>query len=366
MVILSLLRVAFYLSICVIASILLCFFLFKFKEYLYKWQSADVDIKIIGAAPFVVLIVLFIVYDLHDSTEGYFSLVSMMLKIIGISLAIVAAIIAFRNYRRKSGDKLSYLCSSSTQDIVSLILRNEKDKTISIFAIDVVLKSGERIRLVNFFWPIINPLNLSAFETRRIDLGKVHLYSGRNPRDLNIKGIKKLICITANGESVVEKFPIDSLKSKFVEKNKILLANRIRNIASGYENRDVDSSAEYWLYIKEEESIDGESWNDNHVLTGYVLEEIFILTNQSLKYLDNLGRNRLKEYCFSYIHEKKVYGEYNPNKKRIVPPDGEYLINGFFWDSDWERYGQSQQGENHFYYLFLDKIEKIKINNAYD
>lgn len=337
----------------------------KKKRNIDLWKGSDSDERLILLVIIIVIPILCVVWVVSDTREGYTSVLSFMMQFIGISLAILAAIIAFRNYRRKSGDKFSYVSGGNKREISILLLRNEKDKTTSIFAIDVVLVTGERIRLVNFLWPIINPLNLSAFQTKKIEFEKVHLYGGRNPKDFDFKKVLELICITPSGEYEADKFTIDSLRSEFVEKNEILLANRIRNIASGWESKDIDPVAEYWLHLHESESIEGESWHENHVLTGYVSGGVFILTNQSLRYLDNLDRDGLKKYCLIHIHEKKVYGEYNPNNKSMITPDGEFLINGFFWDSDWERYAESKRGDNHHYYLFIEEVEKIKIDNAH-
>lgn len=366
MIFLILIRAAFYLLLSIVASVIFCFFLFKSKDYLRRWSTADADVKIIGITSIIVVVILLIIYDLSDSQGGYLPLISMMLRVIGISLAIVAAIIAFRNYRRKSGDKLSYVSGGNKREISVLLLRNEKDKTTSIFAIDVVLVTGERIRLVDFLSPIINPLNLSAFQTEKIELEKVHLYGCHSPKSFNFQKVLKVICITSSGEYEARTFTIDSLREDFLKKNKILLANRIRNIAVGYEDRDIDPKAEYWLYLKKycmgyngimEEQ--GE-----YILTGFLDDQHFFLTDDSLSYINDPKRRTLKKYCENLIHTKKVDGQYSSAQKAYADRDGyEYLINGFFWEDN--MYSKTQNS-NDFPSLLLDRVEKIVINNAYD
>lgn len=331
-------------------------------QYMRNWKDTYTDRVIIVVAICFTVVILSYIFLFFDKVSIYEKEITLMGQTAGFILALVAATIAFRNYLRKSGDKLSYIAASTNTDIRALILRNEKDKSTSLFAIDIVLTSKERIRLVNFFWPIINPLNLSAFETKKIDLGKVHLYGDKNPRNFKIREIKKLICITANGESFAETFPVDSLRPEFVEKEKVLLANRIKNIVSGYENKDIDPAAEYWLYFEDGGSINGSSWEEEHVLTGFLSEHVFYLTKDSINYINKPNKTALKQYCLENIHAKKVAGKYSLTNK-AYDESGEYLINGFFWEFDW--YRTTYQADD-YSYCILEKIEKIEINNSYD
>ena len=343
-------------------NLILNFFRRRISQYIDLWKKWDTDYKIIVFTSFIGIIGLCLIYVTANKDAGLQSVFSIMMQFIGLSLATVAAIIAFRNYRRKSGDKLSYVSGGNKRNIAVLILRNEKDKTTSIFAIDAVLKSGEIVRLVNFFWPIINPKNLSAFETKKIELGKVHLYGDRNPSDLNMKEIEELICITANGPIPAERFPIDALRPAYVEKKGILLANRIKNIVSGYENKDIDPAAEYWLYFEDGGSINGSSWEEEHVLTGFLSEHVFYLTKDSINYINKPNKTTLKQYCLENIHAKKVAGKYSLIDK-AYDESGEYLINGFFWEFDSYR---TSYPADYYSYCILKKIEIIEINNSYD
>lgn len=373
MLAIKLLSAIFIITFFIASSILLGLFVLRVKsvmKYLQKrkksLKESDIDKAIIYIGLFIGAITLFSTFYFADESNSNQDIILFTVQITGFILAFIAAIIAFRNYLRKSGDKLSYTYVSTSTDISMLILRNEKDKTTSLFAIDIILKSGERIRLVNFFWPIVKPLNLSAFDTKTIDLGKVHLYGDRNPKEFNIKEISKLICITANGPSDADRFPTDSFTKKFRDKHGILLANRIRNIASKYKYKDIDPQAEYWLYFHEGETYRGESWSEKYILTGYLVDRVFFLTNQSLTDLEKPNMKSLKEYCLNCIHHKKIAKNYSTNKKDYQNSDGEYLVNGFFWDSDHERYLITDHKNHYQYYLFLDEIEKIVINNCYD
>ena len=364
MIILTLLKVSFYLFLVIAIWVSFALFGGNLRALLKKWKQADLDIKIVSFFPPILLITLLIAFDLYVPEErGYVPLIALMIQLSGITLASVAAIIAFRNYRRKSGDQISYVKEEYKGGIDLLILRNEKDKATVILAIDVVLKSGKRIRLVNFFWPITSPLSLSAFETKKIELGKVHLYGDLPSSSLRNKGISKLICITPSGEVVARGFTISALKDDFIAENEILIARRIRNIAPGYENKDIDSRAEYWVYFDEVRYRNGGDDSLIHILTGFVEDKIFYLTNDSLEYLKDPLHKTLNIYCLRYIHKKEVHGEYKTIiKERDHPYSNEYLVNGFFWGDDLDMIDVEFDRID---YALLQKIEKIEITNCY-
>lgn len=334
------------------------------EEQRKSLKESTIDKSIIILASLIATLAIYFTFNPNNIITEYLPKITLAIQLSGFILAFVAATIAFRNYLRKSGDKLSYIMAAAETYISMLILRNEKDKSTSLFAIDIILINGERIRLVNFLWPIVNPLNLSAFETKKIDLSRVHLYGDRNPKDFNIEKISQFICITANGESYAKEFPIDSLTDDYVEKNKILLANRIQNIAIGYENQDIDPKAEYWLYIKEAIHIHGATEETNHVLQGFVIDNIFFLTNDSLNYINDPSRKILKKYCEQLIHNKKIYGKYSKHKKIYGDlHSAEYLINNFFWEDEWDiRVADYHKGN----YCLLEYIEKLVIHNGTD
>lgn len=357
MIIFTLLKASFYLLLVMVVWVLFALFWGNLGTLINKWKQADLDIKIVSFFPPILFIALLIAFDLYDPTErGYVSLITLMIQLSAITLASVAAVIAFRNYRRKSGDGLFYAMGSNRPYIPVVILYNIKDKQAFILAIDVVLSNGTRIRMVDFLLSE-EPFSLAAFETKMLKLGKVFKYNDQAAAGFSFKNIKEFICITPNGETIAKRLILPVMTHKYVKENNILRALRVRNKPPKYGTRALDLDAKYWVYISENVQNRYEQYSSIHTLTGFIVGNKFYLTNESLNYLEN-ERSGIKAYCLNTFHKKEVVGSYK--EKSIRHEDGSYLINGLFWQEDWT----IEAGVNsEFDICVLDKIEKIKMDN---
>lgn len=334
-------------------------FLGNLEKLINKWKKSDLDIKIVSLFPPGLFIFLLVAIDLYDPKDrGYIPLVTIMIQLFAITLASAAAVIAFRNYRRKSGDGLFYVTTKKGSHIPLLILYNTKDKQAFIFAIDIELTSGERVRLVDFIQSM-EPFNLSAFETKLLPLKPVFSYDGRDPVELNNKDIKDVICITPNGEIFARRLRVPPLNNDYIKENNIYRALRIQNKPTEYGTRALDLDAQYWVYISEKVRNRYEEYSSTHILTGFIVVDKFYLTNESFSYLEN-ERNGIKAYCLNTFHGKKVEGSYR--EKSIRYEDGSYLINGLFFQEDW-REDADYLGE--FDICVLTQIDKMLIDNKH-
>lgn len=357
MIMFSLLRASFYLSIIIIFLVLFTLFWGNLGKLIKRWKKSDIDIKIVSLFPIILFVVLLMAFDLYDPKDhGYIPLITIMIQLFAITLASAAAIIAFRNYRRKSGDGLFYMAPKKGPYIPLLILYNTKDKQAFIFAIDIILTGGERVRLVDFIQSM-KPFNLSAFETKMLPLNPVFLYDEKDPAELNNKDIKDVICITPNGEILARRLEAPALRNDYIQENNIYRALRVRNKPDQYEGRSLDLNAKYWVYISEKVRNRYEEYSSIHILTGFIIGDKFYLTNESLDYLEN-ERQGIRVYCLNTFHEKEVVGSYK--EKSIHYEDGSYLINGLFWQEDWTI---EADVNSEFDIYVLDKIEKIKTDN---
>ncbi|UNM96062.1 hypothetical protein MMG00_12810 [Ignatzschineria rhizosphaerae] len=337
---------------CLLLLIALSLFLYEIcglKKLFKWWLGLDFDTKIIGTAPCILLIILVLIFLVSDTTEGYKSIVSMMLQVSGVSLGLVAATIAFRNYLRKSGDKISYIpIKMNTNEGYSFLLHNQKDKQAFVFAIDAVLaKNKKRIRLVDYSKPPMELITISPFGSQQIDLPKADKYGDSDLLSFDIEEVSHLICITTNGEMKVEEQIFKSLSDKYIEQENIIRSNYIINKPLEYDF-EVSPKARYWVFFDYSYSTSYSGISSSRaILTAYIENGQFLVC----ECMDNkINDKRYYSYILEKAHKKTVdesnYCSYGDKKAS----EGTYLVNGLL------------EQELHIDYILKPAIKIISIN----
>lgn len=282
------------------------FFNSKKQKCIDIWSEYDSDERIIALAFLIGTPLLCVIYVVSDKRDGLQPVFAIMMQFIALTLASVAATIAYRNYRRKSGNQISNIFFGDKSEIKSVLLQNEKDKAVTIFAIDVLLESKDIVRIFTLFQSE-KPIILSAFESRHIYLDDVHSYEGRNPKNFDFTKMSESYCITTNGKVPLNQLNITELSDKYMNDHNLLQGYKIIYKPEKYKIGFVDHRARYWLYFRESKqgAILGTSDYVDHVLTGLVEDGRFYITNESLKYIEENIENYLQSILKS-IHDKPL------------------------------------------------------------
>lgn len=151
------------------------------------------------------------IYEIGESLEAFSKALSSHFQL-SVLIALVALYVAFRNYRRKSG-VLIYGGASISKDHLSshpyvsdLILENQKDRAVTIYAI--YLKVGH-----NYYLEIENlennPLVLKPYESLRKSYTRAYVYSSSTSlvslrKLLDDRNVKRRVALsTAMGRYIV-------------------------------------------------------------------------------------------------------------------------------------------------------------------
>lgn len=143
-------------------------------------------------------------------------------------LAVTAFVLAYLNFNRKHGSALSgnFVYDYSAQEvpyIKEINIYNEKDRTTSIFSINLILNKKQTIKIVEYK---PNPLKLSAFTLEKIELLPVFKYSNITTYpDFSLDKIK-IECLTETGSVVIS----NKYFSKTVESEALRLSLDIPNV----------------------------------------------------------------------------------------------------------------------------------------
>lgn len=256
----------------------------------YEKYKTDTDYKII----YTVLIMLFIVSVLvwlypAFVEDGHYdkTTIALQIQLITVCLAIIAASIAFRNYQRKSGQDLYYLTLKNTKldfpHINALILYNNKDRAVAIFAIDIIiLKTKQCIRI---FQDNSAPILVSAYSSEVIRFEPISKYTKKLALKNFFANKIQVICLTHN-ENIEAKYTNNErLGNQY--KQKCIFPKTVTNIPKGYNSKIVPSDDTYWLHIIESELVlyeDGRSFigeKSSH-LTGHFKDDILQINIDSI------------------------------------------------------------------------------------
>ncbi len=151
------------------------------------------------------------IYEIGVSLDAFFKALSTHFQL-SILIALVALYVAFRNYRRKSGI-LIYGGASISKDYLSsypyvsdLILENQKDRAVTIYAIYLKVGHNYYLEIENLEG---NPLVLKPYESLRKSYTRAYVYTSSTSlvslrRLLNDVNVKKRVALsTAMGRYIV-------------------------------------------------------------------------------------------------------------------------------------------------------------------
>ena len=168
-----------------IQRIQIALFLFRvnvISKHTYRYKKND-DFRIIYNASIVLFILSLTIwiFPLFKNIEYDYNIITLQVQAITICLATVAAIIAFKNYQRKSGDNLYFNIIHNNNGIPylqNIILYNAKDKATVIFAIDLVqLDKNYNLHKIRFFQDITNPIIIPAYSSKVIKVELTYKYT---------------------------------------------------------------------------------------------------------------------------------------------------------------------------------------------
>jgi hypothetical protein len=117
--------------------------------------------------------------------------VSLTVSILSLSLAVLAFVIAIKNYRRKTGVNVRGVFTTGSAMacndvfVTEVILENLKDRAVTIFAIYLKIGHNYYVELENLEE---KPLVLKAFETYRREFGPIEFY-GINDNKIRINNL---------------------------------------------------------------------------------------------------------------------------------------------------------------------------------
>jgi hypothetical protein len=130
----------------------------------------------------------------------------------GLVIAVFAAILAIKNYRRKSGLQIrgnfQFTSSNTCTDryVSRITFENIKDRAVTVFAIYLRVGHNYFIELENFEG---KPITLKAYETYNADFGPIQFYRF-NSRKFNLNKIlddpkvkKRLVLSTGDGKYTI-------------------------------------------------------------------------------------------------------------------------------------------------------------------
>ena len=230
--------------------------LFVFLTTFVFWcceKKRDLDTRIIGGA-FIAYCFISVFAQLYLLPilviNEWDKRLSLQIQFTALAIGLTAAIIAFRNYQRKSGYKMHYMLSVQNNAqppyISEIIIYNEKDKASAILAIDcLILDTGERIRI---FQKLGDPIIVPAYSSYAIKLKRAYKYTNNYvPNDFQKQNLK-LICITQSGPVKMDPSDIKELTGNF--RRNIQTAQTMNDIPEDC-IAPICSKATHWLSIIE-------------------------------------------------------------------------------------------------------------------
>lgn len=241
--------------ISLIVLLLIVFIISETHDSEYKKE-----LRIIMTVIYLDIIILGIVYP-HVKNDENYNMWLITLSLYTPSIATIFGGIAYLNYRRKSGINIKgnfTIDKYNNKNFISEInLHSEKDKAITIYAIDLLVRykifnykyfkmylpfTQQRIRIKNY--PINEPLKIAAFESIKISLQPIFKYSSEFILSNN-KSDYKIQCITPLGKTNLSPFNLQ----KFLETEHIK-ALRTENINENH----LPENSEFIIFFKSETS----------------------------------------------------------------------------------------------------------------
>lgn len=279
----------------------------KISITIYENYKASTDHKIIYITFLSYCILSYILWSSYYPTAPpKIHPLSLHLQITAIVLALLAAIIAFRNYNRKSGHNLFYTFGTKVNSegktyVSNVRIYNEKDKIESIFAIDIISEDKKRIRIINCQNA---PIEIAAYSVHNIKLENVHKYKrAEKVYRFSKKHFNKhkitMEFITQNGAVKANLLLINELSREYIKDT--YQALRIKNLPEDYQNLVLDIKTKYIINIQEFDFY----YNaySEHLIEAYVHNNKFILTQSSIEYVKYLS------VSFSHFLEQNVLSQ---------------------------------------------------------
>ena len=236
----------FYTAICILGSVLFWIIYhvnqknikkdYSSREHKY-WYSAIslggilvVLITLIALKVSIDLKIFPVLYGEKDliNLELLLQYLPLYFQSLMFLLAVVAFVLAYLNFNRKHGSALSgnFSYDYSIQEvpyIKEINIYNEKDRTTSIFSINLILNKKTTIKIIEYK---PNPLTISAFTLKKIELLPVFKYSNINTYpDFSLDKIK-IECLTETGSVIIGNKGF----SKIVESEALRLPLDIPNV----------------------------------------------------------------------------------------------------------------------------------------
>lgn len=164
------------------------------------------------------------------------------MQLTALVVGLTAAIIAFRNYQRKSGSQLlADIVVKEHENIwyvSEIMMQNCKDKATFIFAIDLITKNN-RVRIKTYDKPYV----LSAYQTDTLEFFPVFKYESDLELSEEDIATSRIEYITEHGFVFVKRLGID----KKISSQKYIKALRLDK---EYQNHAVSNASEYIVVIK--------------------------------------------------------------------------------------------------------------------
>lgn len=316
--------------------------LFVFLTTFIFWcceKKRDLDTRIIGGAVIIYCFIsvftqiyLLPMLEIRDWDKR----LSLQMQLTALVVGLTAAIIAFRNYQRKSGQDIYCAfhkqITRSLPHVNGIALYNNKDRATVVFAVDlIILGTNDRIRL---FQDDLNPIIIPAYSSVVVKLERTSKYTNNYIPDSFAQDKVRVVCITMNGAICAQYADMDMLKIDFQKTCIRPLA--ISNVPESYKKDVVPFDATHWVVLKESRYVYNVTRDEarmicsDTILTGYFQNDIFYLTPEP----------EAGSYLKKYLHKKT-----NKQIKEIK-----------LRDNDKNRKGYFNQDED----IGLMNIEKIK------
>ncbi|UNM96653.1 hypothetical protein MMG00_01965 [Ignatzschineria rhizosphaerae] len=175
--------------------------------------------RVVGFALIMIFSLLMVlVWDDLIQKEGNFEIVTGIMGILVWFVALYGFVIAFLNYKRKSGVSLEYEINSKTTDHLNVSFFNLKDREVTIY--ELLLEAGNldiRVSLMQAQKDADKGLKISPYSKKEYELNLAQVYCctgavNEENHFLDIrylynheKYISKIIAYTNHGETVIRK-----------------------------------------------------------------------------------------------------------------------------------------------------------------
>lgn len=314
--------------------------LFVFLTTFIFWcceNKRDLDTRIIGGAVIVYCFIsvftqmyLLPILEIIDWDKR----ISLQMQLTALAVGLTAAIIAFRNYRRKSGQDVYYAFLENINidfpHMSKIVLYNNKDRATVVFAVDIImLDNGSRIRL---FQDNMDPVIVSAYSSILVDLDQTFNYTNEYMPDEFLQEKMKLVCITLNGEIIAKSANVDMLRENF--RDACIFPLTVINIPNLYNEEVVPRNATHWITLiesKDQSHLGNELLQfreSNKIITGYYQDDVLYITPEPeadcylKEYLHGKTRKQIQEivvvdnerYKQGYFSQEENFGVLNINE----------------------------------------------------